>query len=79
MTEKKTGSQPTPGKANRKTAPAGSKGAPPRKRIRKAVAVLSESEVRQKAYALWESRGRPMGSPEVDWFNAKEQTDPGRA
>jgi len=23
------------------------------------------------AYQLWESRGRPFGSPEVDWFSAE--------
>jgi len=34
--------------------------------------ISSEEEVRQKAYALWESRGRPLGSPEVDWFNAQQ-------
>jgi hypothetical protein len=32
--------------------------------------------VRQKAYSLWESRGRPYGSPEVDWYRAKEQMSP---
>ena len=25
------------------------------------------------AYRLWEKRGRPLGSPEVDWFDAKSQ------
>jgi hypothetical protein len=24
------------------------------------------------AYQLWEQRGRPFGSPEVDWFAAKK-------
>lgn len=25
------------------------------------------------AYRLWEKRGRPLGSPDVDWFEAREQ------
>ena len=25
------------------------------------------------AYQLWEKRGRPLGSPEVGWFEAKNQ------
>jgi len=25
------------------------------------------------AYALWERRGRPFGSPAVDWFGAEEE------
>ncbi len=25
------------------------------------------------AYALWQERGCPDGSPEVDWFQAEEQ------
>jgi len=25
------------------------------------------------AYRLWETRGCPLGSPEVDWFEAKNQ------
>ena len=29
--------------------------------------------VAKLAYSLWEKRGRPLGSPEVDWF-AAEQT-----
>jgi hypothetical protein len=32
------------------------------------------------AYELWEARGRPIGSPEVDWFHAQAllsvQADP---
>lgn len=26
-----------------------------------------------RAYVLWEARGRPIGSPEVDWFRAEEE------
>ena len=35
--------------------------------------VMSEEEIAQKAYFLWESRGRPLGSPDEDWHRAKEQ------
>jgi len=28
--------------------------------------------VQQLAYQHWEKRGRPFGSPEVDWFVAEE-------
>jgi len=30
------------------------------------------------AFALWEERGRPEGSPETDWFRAKQtlQSEP---
>lgn len=36
------------------------------------------------AYQFWEQRGRPLGSPEVDWFAARKalasvQQDPKRA
>jgi hypothetical protein len=31
------------------------------------------------AYKLWEQRGRPLGSPEVDWFEAKYQLATGLA
>jgi hypothetical protein len=27
--------------------------------------------VAKLAYQLWEARGRPLGSPEVDWFAAE--------
>jgi hypothetical protein len=28
--------------------------------------------VAKLAYTLWEQRGRPFGSPEVDWFRAEQ-------
>lgn len=30
--------------------------------------------VAKLAYTFWEQRGRPAGSPEVDWFAAEEAT-----
>lgn len=30
-------------------------------------------EVQALAYRLWTERGCPIGSPEVDWFEAEEQ------
>jgi len=84
LKQKKADSKPDkPAKAapKRKPAPAVSKAAPPRTRPRAAakVEVVSENEVRQKAYLLWESRGCPFGSPEVDWYRAKEQLSTGKA
>jgi hypothetical protein len=34
---------------------------------------MSDEEIARKAYFLWESRGKPHGSPEEDWHRAKEQ------
>ncbi|MHB8524992.1 MAG: DUF2934 domain-containing protein [Candidatus Acidiferrales bacterium] len=34
-----------------------------------------EVRIRQRAYELWEQRGRPIGSPEVDWFRAENEID----
>jgi Protein of unknown function (DUF2934) len=34
---------------------------------------LSEEEIALKAYALWEERGRPIGSADEDWRNARTQ------
>jgi hypothetical protein len=28
-------------------------------------------EIAKLAYELWERRGRPLGSPEVDWYAAE--------
>lgn len=32
---------------------------------------FDDATIRAHAFALWESRGRPSGSPEVDWFEAE--------
>jgi 6-phosphogluconolactonase/glucosamine-6-phosphate isomerase/deaminase len=39
----------------------------------------TDEEIARQAYALWEHRGRPTGSPEHDWYRAKEQLRPGAA
>jgi hypothetical protein len=31
---------------------------------------MAEKQIALRAYDLWERRGRPIGSPEVDWFRA---------
>jgi hypothetical protein len=33
---------------------------------------LSEDDQRQLAYMLWEKRGQPIGTPEVDWYRAEQ-------
>jgi hypothetical protein len=33
---------------------------------------LDESAVKLRAFELWQSRGCPLGSPEVDWYEAKQ-------
>ena len=32
----------------------------------------NQGEISALAYELWIQRGCPLGSPEVDWFRAKE-------
>jgi hypothetical protein len=81
MTEKQTkegskSAKPAKVASRTKTAPAVSKAATPRPRTRSIAKAVSENEVQQKAYSLWESRGRPIGSPEIDWYGAKEQLSP---
>lgn len=39
---------------------------------------IQESTIRGVAYHLWERRGRPRGSPEVDWFEAERLLKIGR-
>ena len=34
--------------------------------------MYTESEIRKLAFWLWKERGRPTGSPDVDWFRAIE-------
>ena len=31
--------------------------------------------ITEKAYYYWERRGRPIGSPEVDWLQAEREVD----
>ena len=33
----------------------------------------SREEIELLAYRLWEERGRPVGSPDLDWFEAKRE------
>ncbi len=33
---------------------------------------LNHEAIKLAAYYLWEERGRPIGDPEVDWFQAEE-------
>jgi hypothetical protein len=34
---------------------------------------ISNDEIALRAYFLWEGRGKPIGSPEEDWFRATEE------
>lgn len=38
-----------------------------------AYAEPNETDIAALAYALWESRGCPDGSPEEDWFRALDE------
>jgi Protein of unknown function (DUF2934) len=31
----------------------------------------AHKEIARLAYELWERRGRPLGSPEIDWYAAE--------
>lgn len=33
---------------------------------------LHYDEIEKLAYQFWEQRGRPVGSPDVDWFQAQQ-------
>jgi hypothetical protein len=30
-------------------------------------------EIKKLAYLLWEERGKPLGSPDDDWFRAEQE------
>ena len=38
----------------------------------------SDEQIRSLAYALWERRGKPSGTPEADWFEAETELKGGR-
>jgi hypothetical protein len=33
----------------------------------------THEQIEERAYYLWEQRGRPEGSPEVDWERAEQE------
>ncbi|HKQ86156.1 MAG TPA: DUF2934 domain-containing protein, partial [Candidatus Acidoferrales bacterium] len=35
--------------------------------------VMIDKRIAERAYYHWERRGRPVGSPEVDWYHAVEE------
>jgi DUF2934 family protein len=34
---------------------------------------IDRSEIHQRAYAHWQARGCPAGSPEYDWYEAEQE------
>jgi len=34
---------------------------------------IEEDQIAARAYQLWEERGCPIGSPEVDWYQAEQE------
>jgi hypothetical protein len=42
------------------------------------VATFGHSDIAELAHALWQARGCPQGSPEVDWFHAAHELRAGR-
>jgi hypothetical protein len=82
MTTKKGPAKPTNGAAKPEATNPAAKQRTSKARARKIAAgppavpapcAMSDEEIARKAYFLWESRGRPHGSPEEDWHRAKEQ------
>ena len=41
--------------------------------------VMIDKKIANLAYHYWEQRGRPNGSPEVDWYRAADDIDRGLA
>ena len=37
------------------------------------ISLFGHREIEECAYSLWQARGCPQGSPEVDWYNASHQ------
>ena len=89
--ERMTRKKPSPPKttdepAKTRTAMPGLKQAPARTRARKSPSLaapavdptVTDEEIARRAYALWESKGRPVGSQDEDWYRAKEELLAGR-
>jgi hypothetical protein len=82
MAQKKSASKRSNGAEKLEAPKTKPKQASPKAKVRKIAEVppaepptsaMSDEEIARKAYFLWESRGRPQGSPEEDWHKAKEQ------
>jgi hypothetical protein len=41
--------------------------------IMKQATDLAHANIERLAYALWQQRGRPLGSPQEDWFRAERE------
>lgn len=37
------------------------------------IEIVEAAAVAARAYELWQERGCPIGSPEVDWFQAEDE------
>jgi len=35
--------------------------------------VMMDKRIAERAYYLWERRGRPIGTSEVDWYRAEKE------
>jgi hypothetical protein len=75
MTEKRTAAKRATALTGRNTAKTtAQKASPKNTRADEPFAhTVSDEEIALRAYALWEERGRPYGSPEEDWHNARTQ------
>lgn len=45
---------------------------PEANRVSGEIMALQHARIAVLAYGLWESRGKPYGSPEVDWYEAEK-------
>lgn len=82
MTEKKTSSKRTNAASELKVKQTAGRKRSSKTTARQLVAghsadpvahTVSEEEIAFKAYALWEERGRPFGSPDEDWHKARTE------
>jgi DUF2934 family protein len=75
MTEKRTAAKRATALTGRNTAKTTAQKSPPKntRADEPFACTVSDEEIALRAYALWEERGRPFGSPEEDWHNAKTQ------
>jgi hypothetical protein len=72
MTEKRTPAKRPSAITGRKTAKVNARNMSS-KEAEPVVRAVSDQEIALRAYALWEERGRPFGSPDEDWHNARTQ------